>query len=101
MVQVNRRGFLSMLGIGGAALALDPERLLWVPGKKLISIASTAVDVIDFGGPSNFPVFEVALETPGDWRSRLLGGRIMAEITSLYARGVAAGEESSFAGRPT
>jgi hypothetical protein len=35
---VNRRGFLSTLGIGGATLALDPERLLWRPGAKLISI---------------------------------------------------------------
>lgn len=34
---MNRRGFLSTL-LGGAAMALDPERLLWVPGKKLISI---------------------------------------------------------------
>jgi len=32
---VNRRGFLATLGAG---LALNPERLLWVPGKKLISI---------------------------------------------------------------
>ena len=31
---MNRRGFLSML----AGAVLDPERLLWVPGKKLISI---------------------------------------------------------------
>jgi hypothetical protein len=32
---MNRRGFLATL-IAGAVL--DPERLLWVPGKKLISI---------------------------------------------------------------
>jgi hypothetical protein len=31
---MNRRGFLAML----AGAVLDPERLLWVPGKKLISI---------------------------------------------------------------
>lgn len=35
---MNRRGFLSLFGIGAAAVALDPERLLWVPGRKLISI---------------------------------------------------------------
>lgn len=35
---MNRRGFLSFLGAGAAALALDPERAPWVPGKKLISI---------------------------------------------------------------
>lgn len=32
---LNRRGFMGALA---GALALDPERLLWVPGKKLISV---------------------------------------------------------------
>lgn len=32
---MNRRSFLTTLA---AAFALDPERALWVPGKKLISI---------------------------------------------------------------
>jgi hypothetical protein len=31
---VGRRGFLGILD----GLVMDPERLLWVPGKKLISI---------------------------------------------------------------
>jgi hypothetical protein len=31
---MSRRGFLAAL----AGAALDPERLLWVPGRKLISI---------------------------------------------------------------
>lgn len=35
---MNRRGFLSFLGMGAAAVAADPERLLWTPGSKLISI---------------------------------------------------------------
>lgn len=34
----SRRGFFSLLGGAAAALTLDPERALWVPGKKLISI---------------------------------------------------------------
>lgn len=34
---IGRRGFLGTLLAGGAAAALDPERLLWRPG-KLISI---------------------------------------------------------------
>jgi hypothetical protein len=33
-----RRGFLGALLGGAAALTLDPERLLWKPGAKLISI---------------------------------------------------------------
>lgn len=32
---INRRSFLSALA---AAFVVDPERALWVPGKKLISI---------------------------------------------------------------
>ncbi len=34
---MNRRGFLGVL-LGGAAIAADPERLLWVRGKTLYSI---------------------------------------------------------------
>jgi hypothetical protein len=35
---VNRRGFLSLLGTTLGAATLDPERLLWTPGEKTISI---------------------------------------------------------------
>jgi hypothetical protein len=35
---MNRRGFLAMF----AGAVLDPERLLWVPGKKLISIPAAS-----------------------------------------------------------
>lgn len=34
----SRRGFLGLLGAGVAGMVLDPERLLWVPGAKTISI---------------------------------------------------------------
>lgn len=34
---MNRRGFLSLLGLAAASAAVDPEKLLWTPG-KLISI---------------------------------------------------------------
>lgn len=44
---MNRRGFLSAL-IGFAATAtLDPERLLWVPGQKLISIPAPSMDFLN------------------------------------------------------
>lgn len=48
---LGRRGFLKSL-IGGIAAAvtlpavLDPEKLLWVPGEKLISIPATVESVI-------------------------------------------------------
>jgi hypothetical protein len=35
---MNRRGFFGALAAIAATATLDPERLLWVPGKKLISI---------------------------------------------------------------
>jgi len=35
---MNRRGFLGLVSAIAAGAMLDPERLLWVPGRKLISI---------------------------------------------------------------
>lgn len=40
MAVTSRRAFLAAIA---AAFALDPERALWVPGKKLISIAAPRV----------------------------------------------------------
>jgi hypothetical protein len=39
---MNRRAFFSLLSAGVAAAA-DPERLLWTPGRKLISIPRLVV----------------------------------------------------------
>lgn len=61
---MNRRGFLGALAAGAAAFAIDPERALWVPGAKTISIPRPRVitissrlrlefeigDIIRFGG---------------------------------------------------
>ena len=41
---MNRRHFISVLGLG-ATLALDPERLLWVPGARKIFIPPPAETV--------------------------------------------------------
>ena len=38
----SRRGFLGMLGAAAAGFALDPERALWTPGARLISIPRPA-----------------------------------------------------------
>ncbi len=38
---MNRRDFLGFLGAAIAGATLDPERLLWEPGKKLISIPAS------------------------------------------------------------
>lgn len=50
---MNRRGFLSLLGTAAAGFALDPERLLWVPGQKTIFTFNGAPFVFDEHCPSN------------------------------------------------
>lgn len=37
-MSVNRRGFLKTLATALAGASVDPEKLLWTPGAKLISI---------------------------------------------------------------
>jgi hypothetical protein len=39
---MNRRAFFSALAAGIATAQMDPDRLLWVPGRKLISIPAEA-----------------------------------------------------------
>lgn len=41
---MTRRGFLASLGAALAGATLDPEKLLWVPGARLISIPRARVD---------------------------------------------------------
>lgn len=53
---MNRRAFLTTLA---AAFALDPERALWVPGRKLISIAAPRVP---FDYRDRFRAADAALE---------------------------------------
>ena len=43
---LNRRGFFTALAGGLAAAAFDPERLLWIPGRKLISIPAVAWETV-------------------------------------------------------
>lgn len=41
---MNRRGFIGAIGAALAGSMLDPERLLWVPGAKTISIPKPNVE---------------------------------------------------------
>jgi hypothetical protein len=43
----SRRGFLGLLATVAAGATLDPERLLWVPGAKLISVPAPARSMAD------------------------------------------------------
>lgn len=50
---MDRRGFLKLLAAGTTGLVLDPEKLLWVPGKKKIFLpAITPVSL--YGIPYHF-----------------------------------------------
>jgi hypothetical protein len=42
---MKRRAFLQLFGAGAAAFALDPERLLWVPGQKSIFLPPKQIEV--------------------------------------------------------
>lgn len=47
-MSISRRGFLSVLGAGLAGAAIDPEKLLWTPDKKLISIPKRVIQTSQF-----------------------------------------------------
>lgn len=89
---MNRRAFFSTL-IG--AMTLDPERALWVPGKKLISIPKTSVrarpysyviwtDVI--ANPSSKGVSDVQIYS-AQFANRLSGGTRIELPHSPYKEG--------------
>lgn len=74
---MRRRGFLGLLGSALAGATLDPERLLWRPGAKLISVPrivtplpATFLTMDDFCERYIKPALEkIAL----DWQRQLSG----------------------------
>ncbi len=46
---MRRRGFLSAIAAIAAGAVLDPDRLLWVPGRKVISIPRERYAWVDLG----------------------------------------------------
>ena len=80
---MNRRRFLSLLGLAAPVMALDPERALWVPGEKTIFDLGARPRGIELADPFAvvFPARGASvgntLITP-DW--------VMKEITSSLAR---------------
>ena len=45
--RLDRRGFLRAVGLGAVGMAFDPERLLWVPGRKTIFLPPRRVITIE------------------------------------------------------
>lgn len=59
----NRRGFLKFLGGAAATATLDPERLLWVPGQRVISIpAPRVITMEEFHARYIDPYFEALVK---------------------------------------
>jgi len=57
---VNRRAFLGTLAAGLAGIALDPERLLWVPGQKRIFLPSPSPSLVTSTALTKGDVFTIA-----------------------------------------
>lgn len=56
---MNRRAFLASLGIGAAAIALDPELLLWKPGARSIFLPTPAPSLVTSVGLTIGDVFTI------------------------------------------
>lgn len=55
--RMNRRGFLGAIAAAVAGATLDPDRALWVPGRKLISIPAPlrgGENIFNADNPGNF-----------------------------------------------
>lgn len=64
---MNRRSFLGAIAAAVAGAKLDPERALWVPGRKLISIPRRRImigDTITVKRPIRFARDAYAIVTP-------------------------------------
>lgn len=89
---MNRRAFFSTLAAGLAAAA-DPERLLWVPGRKLISIPSLQKPEWCFTFELQ-PVFDLGSPATQKGRAKVTSVRdvVVGDVISLNV----AGEPGSF-----
>jgi predicted fused transcriptional regulator/phosphomethylpyrimidine kinase len=78
---MERRGFLRLLGLGGAAMVLDPERALWVPG-RVTTFDLGAVPACGVRYRDGFTTVEwIAREALGMLEQNL---RVMAAVNREY-----------------
>jgi hypothetical protein len=84
---MNRRGFLTSL-LGTAAVAFDPEKALWVPGKKVISIPSPAketwVPFLLFNHVPEVLTLNGTIIHPNDINFKLQGSCLYVKNGSLH-----------------
>lgn len=74
---MNRRGFIGSIGAALAGTVLDPERLLWVPGQKVISIPKPSVFI------TPHQLSEMILSK---WKSNLFNPAY--DVAFLYSRDI-------------
>jgi hypothetical protein len=92
----SRRGFLGALLGAVAGAALDPERALWIPGKKTISIPAQyyVVKIHSYNVERFLKFLNMSLEL--DPMGHLQGhGRFINPNLGLYARPLLVGREQS------
>ncbi len=78
---MNRRSFLSALAAGLTSTAFDPEKLLWIPGKKAFSLP--AIDEAQFIESRTFMIEEIcrAFQVPVEM--------VLTESPAVFIRQVA------------
>jgi len=81
---VNRRAFLATLAAGLAGSALDPERLLWVPGKKTI-VLPPVVRFVDYSDERfRLVILEAAKNLANEIDRRALADLTTGLATAVY-----------------
>lgn len=71
----DRREFLRVFGAAAAAAVLDPERLLWVPGRKTIFLPSVLPELV---------AFDVVAYVNRHWAAFKHGGHGMMMHASMW-----------------
>jgi hypothetical protein len=86
---MNRRGFLSALAAVVATAAIDPDELLWVPNRKLVSIPAVAAIPQLQGFMLVGDVFTLGND-PQRWRvtRAYSSGRVLYEAIPVWPKGV-------------
>lgn len=81
----SRRGFLGLLAGIAAGAVLDPERLLWIPGAKTISIPAP---IVESAGWRVVPVLSPSVQAWGaKFLSDYLASKSVEEQEAAIARG--------------
>lgn len=75
-----RRGFVGLLAGLAAGAVLDPDRLLWVPGQKTISIPKLVVTPKE-----QEPGWVAVYSSYEDWLTR--DPRVVGELTAVLSGG--------------